>query len=333
VDEANWRALKEAQEATDPEVRYWSVPQIKQYIADGKVVQGKGGWLFLGNDVNDVMSQQSGELTLTDDQLERWQALLEERTRRVADLGASYFFFVVPETHSVYPEKLPDGFVPTTERPVHKLLNRLEQTGSPVRPIYPLDEILAEKSNGLVYTAWEAHWTDFGALVAYTRLMKDVKTVVPVREVDPGEVSYTTRMMPSELRYKLGFEEEVEHLHAVFPVRARLIEDSEIYNHGSYAVLECDEAPPTTCVLFGDSYAMNLLRYLAESFRRLVFAHMLTLDYELIERERPDVVISQSAERFLIQVPADESGITIGEYARQKREASEPSRPRWPWWG
>jgi alginate O-acetyltransferase complex protein AlgJ len=307
------------------------MPILVRFIRDGKVVRGKGGWLFLANDSNDVMSQHAGTRALSPDEIERWRALLEERTARLAE-GVPYLFLVAPDPHGVYQEMLPDGFEPAPERPVHKLLAHLGQTGSPARVIYPLDELVAAKPKRLVYSPFDTHWTEFGALVAYSRLMKDVGAVVPVRELDPAEIGFTTRMMPGELRYKLGFEDAVDHLQAVFDVQARLVEDNEVEWTGAHLTLECAEAPPTTCVLFGDSYSLALLRFLAESFRRLVFAHSPWLDYELVEREQPDIVISMLAERFLIHVPDDSLGPTVDSLAAAKR-AEGSIRPRLPMWG
>jgi hypothetical protein len=307
------------------------MPELRRLIGDNKVVRGKRGWLFLANDSNDVMSQHAGTLTLSADEIERWRGCLEGRTEKLAEKGIPYFCLVAPDTHSVYPEMLPDGFVPTQWRPIHKLLFRLHETGSPAKLIYPLEELVAEKPNRLVYSAFDTHWTAFGALVAYTRLMKDLKTVAPVRELDPAEIRFTTRMMPGELRFKLGFDDDVEHQQAVFRVSARVLEDNQVPNQGSYVVIECEDAPATRCLLFGDSYSLAILPYLAESFGRLVYAHCPWHDYELIEREQPDVVVSVFAERFLIYVPDDAHGATVAALARRKLEQGS-TRPRMPMW-
>jgi alginate O-acetyltransferase complex protein AlgJ len=307
------------------------MPILTRFIRDGKVARGKGGWLFLDNDSNDVMSQHAGTRTLSPDELEAWRVLLEERTTRLAEKQIPYFFLVAPDPQGVYPEMLPDGFVPTRERPIHKLLARFQEAESRARLIYPLDELVAGKPNRLAYSPFDTHWTEFGALVAYSRIMKDVRAVVPVRVIDPADISFTTRMMPGELRYKLGFDDDVEHLQAVFEVRALLVEDNEVEWTGAHLTLECAEAPPTTCVLFGDSYSLALLRFLGESFRRLVFVHSPWLDYELVEREQPDVVIRMLAERFLIIVPDDSQGATVNDLARTKR-AEGLTRPRMPMW-
>ena len=56
-------------------------------------------------------------------------------------------------------------------------------------------------------------------------------------------------------------------------------------------ITRCDAAPATTCVVFGDWSSYRMLTYLSESFSRMVFVHLGTLDHELVEAERPDVVL------------------------------------------
>lgn len=318
-------------EAAWEDERHGAMPELRRLIGDNKVVRGKRGWLFLANDSNDVMSQHAGTRTLSAGEVERWRVCLEDRTARLGEKGIPYLCLVAPDTHSVYPEMLPEGFEATHWRPIHKLLLRLHETGSPARLIYPLEELVAEKPKRLVYSAFDTHWTAVGALVAYTRLMKDVREEVPVRELDPAQVSFTTRLMPGELRYKLGFDDDVEHLQAVFPVSARLVDDNRVVNQGSCAVIECKDAPRTRCILFGDSYSLAILPYLAESFGRLVYAHCPWHDYGLIEREQPDVVLSLFAERFLIYIPDDAHGETVAGLARRKLSQGL-TRPRMPMW-
>ncbi len=319
------------QVARGQEDRDWNGPFWARNIRDGKVVRGKGGWLFLANDSSDVLRQHAGELTLSAEDVQGWQELLEARQAMLSARRIAYFFMVAPDTHSVYPEKLPEGFEPTPERPIHKLFNHLGDVQSSAQIIYPLKEMVDEKPNALVCSAYDTHWTEFGALIGYERLMEEVRKAAAVRQIPREHVLFHTRMMPGELSVKLGFGEDVEHLLGQVYARARLLEDNRVFNRGSLAVLECEQAPPTTCILFGDSYSLMMLRFLAESFRRLVFAHSPTIDYGLIERERPDVVVSLLAERFLIKVPDDREGPTVEEVAREKL-AQGRLRQRLPMW-
>ena len=77
-----------------------------------------------------------------------------------------------------------------------------------------------------------------------------------------------------------------------------------------------------------------MLTFLSESFRRMVFAHLHTLDHELVETEQPDVVIGLADESGLLDVPADVEAPRAGELAVRKLAAGvEPMPDLAPLWG
>ena len=98
---------------------------------------------------------------------------------------------IIPDSHSVYPEMLPPGIESAPERPVHQLIAHLEQAGSPVRSLYPLEEMIAGKAHDLVCSPTDSHWTDYGAFLAYRRLAGEARTLVPMRVVAPDDVVFS----------------------------------------------------------------------------------------------------------------------------------------------
>ena len=85
-------------------------------------------------------------------------------------------------------------------------------------------------------------------------------------------------------------------------------------------------APPAA--VFGESFTVHLLTFLKESFRRLVFVHTSTMPREILERERPKVVLSCPTERFMVRVPSDSSAMTqIAEEIRIKRHTGAVRDP------
>jgi hypothetical protein len=125
-------------------------------------------------------------------------------------------------------------------------------------------------------------------------------------------------------------EPAVEAHHVFLHVReprARMVADNRVFNTGRTIEYECPDAAGT-CVMLGDSFGYRMLPYLAESFGRLVFVHRPTLDFELIEAERPDVVFSLLTERFLVRVPFDQPYTPTRVLVRKKRAAGEVLAPR-----
>jgi integrase len=264
-----------------------------------------------------VLDQHAGRLRFGNDEVQRWQRLLEARRDFVeGELGAAYLFMVVPDSHAVYPEKLPADFRPVDERPVHQIAQLLEERNSPVRILYPLEELRAAKEHGLVYSPVDSHWTEYGCFVAYHRVLDAIESRVAVRRLDPSNVAFVNDTTSGDLGYKAGRSGPT--LNAQFRPAAQLVEDNRIENTGTLVILECESAPATTCLLVGDSYSRRMLPFFGESFRRLVFTQTPVLDRELAKSFRPDVVLNLMAERFLVGIPDDETGPRIADLVKRK---------------
>lgn len=60
-----------------------------------------------------------------------------------------------------------------------------------------------------------------------------------------------------------------------------------------------------TAVLFRDSFTQKMIPFFAATFSRCVFVWNPFVDYDLVEAERPVLVLNIMAERFLPVVPDD----------------------------
>jgi integrase len=114
---------------------------------------------------------------------------------------------------------------------------------------------------------------------------------------------------------------------------ARLIYDNNVEGTGSLAVTDCALAPSTRALLLGDSYAYPFAKFLAESFRRLVFAHAPTLDARVVDAVRPQIAVTEIAERFLVVVQDDASGRSMAMREQRKRDNGRirPPLQYWTW--
>jgi len=283
-----------------------------------QALRGKNGWLFLAEDKNQVLRQHSGELLFSDAQLVRWRELLESRVHWLGERGISYYHLVIPNKESVYADELPSEIV-CGRRPIEQLTDYLSRTSS-FSFVYPLPELLAEKERQEVYVRTDTHWNVLGAFIAYHRLAEEINRTVPIRILPPQEVRFFDVSTVGDLGSKLDPPERSTRLiRRVDRHRAQVTHDNGAQGRGRHIVIEAEGAEGPTCLLNGDSFSELLLTFLAESFTRLVFLQRPTFDRELIEREKPDVVINATVERFLIHVPHDDGAPSTDALASQKR--------------
>jgi hypothetical protein len=95
-----------------------------------------------------------------------------------------------------------------------------------------------------------------------------------------------------------------------------------VHNQGRRIEYECPASSSLICLVYGDSFAVRMLPYLAETFDRTVFAHLPTLDYELVDDLAPDLVVCVMNERFMISVPNDQAARSLDDVAAEKRAAN-----------
>jgi hypothetical protein len=273
------------------------------------VLRGRDGWLFLQRDTNDVIGQHCGSVTLSRGRRRAWGRVLRERRKVAARLGSRWICLVAPDKEAVYAEQLPPGLVPVSRRPVHQLLELAEVVDAPL--VYPLDALRSSRSEGDVYPRTDTHWNRRGAFIAYRLLCEHLLgSEVPVAPLGSEAVRWSQAVAPGSLGRKLSPPASSPVVRATLSRhRSRLVFDNRIHTHGRILVFEAESDGGPSCVVFGESMANNVLLFLKESFRRLVFVHTSMFLEEVLDREQPDVVVSLPLERFLISVPEDGRGL------------------------
>jgi len=289
-----------------------------------KVLVGRDGWLFLRGDSNDAIGQQTGRVRYTERDKERLGEVLAEREQLAEEAGAVWLTAVVPDKEIVYSEQLPSEIVPRARRPVHDFLEIAAGVGADA--VYLLDEMVAAKYEGDLYMRRDTHWNYRGAFVAYRAICRELNCLgVEVDAVAGEEVEWWERTKEGDLSGKLpGSPPCVETRATLRRSWSRRTYDNSVRNHGRAMIHERDDSSGPSCLVFGESFAETLLYFLQESFGRVVFVHTSMFVRELVERERPDAILSLPIERFLIRVPDDTDALAKLEATAQGKGGELP---------
>lgn len=285
----------------DPDSRWSSVADEER--ESEKVLHGRNGWLFLREDSNNIVGQQTGTVKLGPDGRAKWHRTLESRIEASERLGVSWACFVVPDKESVYPEHLPESIEPAEQRPVHEFLEVAEAVGAPV--VYGLDRLAQAKPEAELYATTDTHWNYRGAYIAYRVLCEQLaEQGVALDLVDEERVRWIDLEFEGDLGSKVRPQPIVGRTVycEVAGSESELTFDNDVQNHGWVKRFEKPDEG-RTCVLFGESFSYHLFPFLKETFERLVFVHTSMFIPEIVEREEADVVLSAPLERFLIRVP------------------------------
>ncbi len=294
--------------------------QVFEPEKEHMVLKGRDGWLFLTNDTNKVIDQITGNLPLSSDEVARWVATQQFREQWLASIGSQYLFAVAPNKEVVFANNLPEGISVSEHRPVTQLLS----AGVPL--LYQLSEL----SKPDTYSKTDTHWSDLGGKIQATEIINAVRAKgVRAGSIDAMVCDFTLNTHTGDLGRKVSPPAfSVVHLKRVYSRVSRVTHNSAHQTTGQVLIFEeYEKSDLPNAVMFTDSFGGigSVVDFIAQCFSRLVVVWRPTIDFELVEKERPAVVIAQMAERFLIRVPDD---AVANGYAAQILDAETVPRQR-----
>jgi hypothetical protein len=291
------------------------------------VIQGLGRWLFDAEGAGTL----TGDTRLTRYGLRAWQWAVELRASWVLAAGATYLLLIAPAKQSARPEYLPSHLHTSPVRPAIQLTDHLAAAGVN-GVLYPLRELTEDER--ATFSEQDSYWNANGAFIAYRTIMEALPDSVPARMLERDDIGFAWRETKGDLGRRLGPRETQQSLLGrPYPRHSYLLHDSCAAGEGRTLITVCERAPEGRCVVFGDFSAYRLLPYMAESFREVVFAHTTSLDFDLVEQEKPSLVVSIVREQDLIDVPNDVLAPTVKELADRAFTAAPLERDLAVLWG
>ena len=282
-------------------------------VNDNKFIEGKDGWVYLGNDTNDILGQLTGRVQLTPFQIDAWCNLLESRRKKFNSLGIRYLHTIAPNKECIYAEYLPEGIELSEDRPVRQLLAGLKERHLLDTLCYPYDVIQSGKNLRPTHPCGDSHWNWYGSFLAYQEMMQRIG-ILPVSSDD---VIFTNEEKMSDLAAKLG-RADIVTIAKIKNNKTKCTYRNGVKAVGNLLVYENEDKSLPVAVVFRDSFTAQLADYLGQHFSKMVLVWQQNMDWSIIERENPAYVLSIQAERFIIRVPDDIRGRTNAQNVERK---------------
>ncbi|AUD02270.1 alginate O-acetyltransferase AlgX-related protein [Spirosoma pollinicola] len=285
----------------------WKFNILEQSPLPEKVVVGKNGWLYLGNSYNKVIDQHRGLQPLSVDSARRITNHLLEIQQQLARQGTELYIFIAPDSHTIYPENLPDQLQQSEEPSRLDILKQaVAQTNLHFVDIR--DTLRAAKRNHVVYYQTDTHWNEYGTLIGCASLLNymrhDQPGILPVQlsdyhiERQHGAAGDLIKMLTLQdehtdpiYYYITPKPSRSGHQTAVIPNEAMGYPSTRFTGPGSGRLF-----------LVGDSFSHGMMHYLPGYFRNSFFMRGSKLDAALVKAERPSVVVIEVVERNIYQL-------------------------------
>ncbi len=275
---------------------------------DGLAIVGRSGHLFIYGGTNDNVTAQRGEVQMPATWMGEWQALVRERAAEARRAGRHLVCLVVPEKIAVYADCFPQDLTTQSLRPVLRLLRDGE-----VPLVYPIEALQRARADGDTYLFTDSHLTLLGNLQIAVATMTALG-VSPTGDAESGSQEF---VYAGDLgRHFSPPIVEIRRM-AATPSRATIVFDNsaEISSVGAHVgtmrVFRNEQAADQrTVVVFGDSYGFGddgyrgLSWFLAQAFREVHFLWVpFGWDPAYLDSVDADLVVCQTAERFVVRVP------------------------------
>jgi hypothetical protein len=300
-----------------------STPPLTPAPDPPDVHRGKDGWLFLIGGANQVLDIYTRPGGFPDATVAKWVDLLRARRDRCAKSGVTYLHMIAPEKLSVYFDKF-DGELPYREQsPAIRIPEEARAAGLGDVIVDPLPFFMERKEQHKLFWKTDTHWTFEGCSSAM-RVLCSRLAVEPSPTIAEGR--RITGNVTLDLGGKLTPPVKEEFSTVLFLKSARRVavnsmvafkERTKRENDGGLHVgsnvVFCNhraDAVNKSLVLFGDSFAEYrshlLTGMLAETFREVHFVWSAGIDWSYVDRVKPDILLTELAERFSPQVPRDD---------------------------
>lgn len=308
------------------------IPVAPYAIEDAALVHhGEDGWLFQRAKVESFYTQDDYFNRL---EIEKWCQILRDRKEQLRALWIPYFHMIAPDKLTVYADRY-QAYLPFyNSRPSFVLPLALSEFGCADLYIDLSDPLIAARDEHLLYWKTDTHWTYFGTVL----VVQEICRTLGIKEPDFARGTFYERSAALDLggQCKPRIEEKIAIFQ--FSKPAELIYANDIVSAcadprrsvrprlhvGSHVVYRNPDSPnKLRLVLFGDSYCgvgkgTMLTGMLSQTFQEVHFMWSNSIDYGYIAEVKPDVVLSELAERFVKRFPND--GMDLRAFAAKRFE-------------
>jgi hypothetical protein len=289
---------------------------------------GRQGWVFYRPEVvygggdGEVLTDYLGELVPSQAVVQTWCDNLRSRRAWLEKRGIVPITIIAPNKMTVYGDYLPYGLASKYGRTrVDALMQNCKDQVIDVR-----SALSDARTQSEVYYPQGTHWTSFGAYVAYRAIAE--KLAGSRTEIEPIPLTffatkrhaetadafyYILRPSPQdELEPRHAFpawsEASGDHAPLLYPGWEPIPRSEWLKPAGQFLVTRSSDENLPTAVVFHDSFARYwLVGFLAQHFRRAVFVWG-PFDPAIVERESPNVIVIESAERYFTRLVAPGKG-------------------------
>jgi hypothetical protein len=292
------------------------------------VIMGKDDWMMYARESS--LEIFRGVMPFTAAELERWRRVLEGRRDYLACRGIEYVYVIGPNKETIYPEHEPKAYNRVGPTRMEQLVEYLA-LHSDFRFLDLRPALFAARSDDTpdehLYYELGTHWNGRGGVVASREVRKHLHTLFPnVSELDPSTVEMRLANDRGDSEARRMYVEDCFPQRHTYPriasgrgVQVIDVGWDDVHPHR----VRTDDPRLPRAVVFHDSFGPSIEPLVSECFNRSTWLHSSDFDTDLIEEEKPDLVMQVYVERVFAQpqfeIPADVAKAPVSSVRRPPR--------------
>lgn len=273
--------------------------------ATGAAVAGVDGFLFIGDGTNRWEQQYLYDQPLAETWTAGWRRIFEQRQAQASARGAVLWNLIIPEKQVMFPQKRwPNEAFGGAQRPWRQLEAQLAPN---LNVYYAEAGLRAVQDAAPVYFRHNSHCTPSGCC-ALAQGLVDAMGVQASLATLP--LTYVQDARAHDLTVHLFDPAPLEDYAWLHPA-GEIVFDNQAFERtgryagSSYGIRNLEALDPRRAIVFGDSYAydVGVTFALSAVFAETVFVWSKAVLWDAVDRHRSQVVVCESAERFLTTLP------------------------------
>jgi hypothetical protein len=272
------------------------------------VIVGKNNWLFHSGGASLDFYQNSK--LYTNEELEKIRVNLERKRDWLKKQNIKFYILIPPIKGRVYPEYLPNNLIKINQKSKLEQLESYLKHNSDIRIINPTKELIQGKEDYSTYYSNDTHWTFFGGLIGYNTLLKEIHKDFPaITPLKLDDFKYVSAERIGNLATMMGIErfyntKEIKPVYKhpntveINNENVALLSDPD-FKHPAQLIDNKDGNTLPYIIFFRDSFSNFYFPYIGENFSKGLFLWTHKFKPNIIDNQKPDIVVHEILESFL----------------------------------
>jgi hypothetical protein len=167
--------------------------------------------------------------------------------------------------------------------------------------VYPEQDMAYAVKTFALFNTRNSHWNVFGAFIAVGKLFEAMG--LPPLEIADIPLDIVSKVDDLSMKWTQGFTTRRRVLQR--PYHEDILVDVPNHVGKHIRLTHVNARSDQTVMIFGDSFAWNyangVSRFLSLHYREVHFIWKKVIDWGLVDSVKPNVLLLESAERFLLK--------------------------------